>query len=67
MPAYDYQCQRCGATFEIRMSMAAYAEGARPACPRCDSNEVERAFTAVNVLTGARGGASGGCGSGSFS
>ena len=69
MPAYDYVCADCGERFEVRMSMAAYAEGAKPACEACGSTRVERAFTAVGVLTGGRsGGTSGGgasCGSAS--
>ncbi|HVM43205.1 MAG TPA: zinc ribbon domain-containing protein [Gemmatimonadales bacterium] len=72
MPAYDYVCEDCGARFEVRMSMAAYAGGARPACEACGSTRVARALTAVSVLTGGRGGSSGascgnpGCGSGRF-
>jgi len=57
MPAYDYICSDCGARFEVRMSMAAYAEGPRTVCEACGSSRVERAFTAVGVLTGGRGGA----------
>jgi putative FmdB family regulatory protein len=66
MPTYDYHCQSCGAEFEVRMSMTAYAEGPRPACPTCGATDVERAFTAVNVLTGGRGASPPGCGSGGF-
>jgi putative FmdB family regulatory protein len=55
VPAYDYRCQDCGTRFEVRMSMAAYAEGAKPRCDACGSPRVERAFTAVSVLTGSRG------------
>ncbi len=70
MPAYDYVCQDCGARFEVRMSMSAYSEGAKVPCEKCGSTSVVRAFTTVNVLTGARsgGGSSGGsCGTGGFS
>jgi len=69
MPAYDYVCEQCGRQFEIRMSMTAYSEGAKPECPECGSVKTERAFTTVNVLTGGRGGsnAGGGCGHGGFS
>lgn len=56
MPAYDYVCQDCGERFEVRMSMAAYAAGAKTTCETCGSSRVERAFTAVSVLTGSRGG-----------
>lgn len=72
MPAYDYTCERCGHGFEVRMSMAAYAEGVKPECPACGSPKTERAFTTVNVLTAGRGGSSSGsgnssCGHGGFS
>ncbi len=56
MPAYDYVCSDCGTRFEVRMSMAAYSEGAKPTCEACGSTRVERTFTAVGVLTGGRGG-----------
>ncbi len=70
MPAYDFVCQECGARFEVRMSIAAYSEGAKTVCEKCGSKRVERAFTTVNVLVGGRtGGASSGssCGTGGFS
>ena len=71
MPAYDYTCRQCGERFEVRMSIAAYSEGAKPACEACGSADVERTFTTVNVLTGGRGsGAStsgAGCGHSGFS
>ncbi len=70
MPAYDYVCQDCGEHFEVRMSMAAYSEGAKPPCEKCGSTKVSRAFTAVNVLTTARGGggsSAASCGTGGFS
>jgi putative FmdB family regulatory protein len=70
VPAYDYVCEECGATFEVRMSMSAYSEGAKPPCESCGSTRVARAFTSVNVLTGGRGGGTSSgasCGSGGFS
>ncbi len=56
MPAYDYVCRDCGARLEVRMSMAAYSHSSTPDCEQCGSSRVERAFTAVGVLTGSRGG-----------
>lgn len=70
MPAYDYVCQQCGAKFEVRMSISAYSSGEKPPCEVCGSTTVERAFTAVNVLTSGRGGGSvsaASCGHGGFS
>jgi putative FmdB family regulatory protein len=51
MPAYEYVCQDCGKPFERRATMAEYAKGLRPTCPRCGSQKAIRAFTSVNVLT----------------
>jgi putative FmdB family regulatory protein len=56
VPAYDYVCQDCGERFEVRMSISAYSAGAAATCEACGSASVARAFTAVNVLTGGRGG-----------
>jgi putative FmdB family regulatory protein len=72
MPSYDFTCQECGTTYEVRLSMSAYSDGEGRTCQSCGSSKVERAFTAVNVITGSgsRGGASSslptGCGSGGF-
>lgn len=70
MPTYDYTCQECGVRFEVRMSITAYSEGAKPNCEKCGSEKVERAFTSVNVLTPGRSSNSGssgsGCGPGKF-
>jgi putative FmdB family regulatory protein len=71
VPAYDYTCRQCGERFEVRMSIAAYSEGAQPACETCGSTDVVRTFTTVNVLTAGRGasapGAGTGCGHTGFS
>lgn len=67
MPAYDYVCQDCGATFEVRASMAAYAEGLSPRCKQCGSEHVARSFSAVSVLTGSGGtGSAPACGPSGF-
>ena len=54
MPTYDYACQACEARFEVRMSITAYSEGAKPVCEKCGSGDVTRAFTSVNVITSGR-------------
>ncbi len=69
MPAYDYRCQDCGTSFEVRMSISAYSTGEQPPCRDCGSQHVARTFGAVNVLTGSRssGGSLGSsCGPGAF-
>ena len=72
MPNYDFACQECGATFEVRLSMSAYSSGEGRVCTECGSTKVERTFTAVNVIAGgsSSGGGSwsggGGCGPSGF-
>ena len=50
MPSYDFVCQDCGASFEVRLSMSAYSDGEGRECPECGSENVDRAFSAVNVI-----------------
>jgi putative FmdB family regulatory protein len=69
MPSYDFVCQECGKSFEVRLSISAYSAGEGRACPECGSRKVERAFTAVNVIAGSHSssgsGSGGGCCGGS--
>ena len=71
MPSYDFVCQECGASFEVRLSMSAYADGEGRVCTKCGSTKVERAYTTVNVIAGGSSGSGGGwsggsCGSSGF-
>lgn len=61
MPSYDFRCHVCGAAFETRLSMSAYERGEGRTCPECGSDDVERAFTAVNVIARGKGGNTGAC------
>ena len=56
VPTYDYVCQDCGETFEIRASISEYSKGVKPRCTRCGSERAVRAFGSVTVLTASRGG-----------
>ena len=44
MPSYEYQCQKCGHSFEQTRSVA--ERDARIHCPRCESLRVERKLSA---------------------
>jgi putative FmdB family regulatory protein len=69
MPAYDYQCEDCGAPFTLRMSISAYKAGIHATCPNCGSSQTARRIGAVSYLGGrGSGGADGsaGCGSRGF-
>lgn len=41
MPIYEYRCTACDERFEELVP----ANGERPSCSRCGSNEVERLFS----------------------
>ena len=40
MPLYEYQCQRCGTTFEELVSLAERDNGRE--CPKCHSKRARR-------------------------
>lgn len=52
MPWYDYRCDACEETFEVRRSMSESGEDETPACPECGSRETRRLFG--NVFAGSR-------------
>jgi putative FmdB family regulatory protein len=52
MPTYDYICQQCFETFDIQISIAEYAKGVSPKCPKCGALDTLRAFSPVHVVTG---------------
>ncbi len=63
---YEYKCDRCGAVFEVRATLAEKERGLRVECPTCGSQKATQVFTTVNVLIrSGRGGATPpGCGVG---
>ena len=53
MPTYDYRCQKCGAKFELRRSIAARDDAAP--CPSCKSKSTARnTINRLNILSGVR-------------
>lgn len=52
MPWYDYRCDGCDETFEVRRSMSESTEGEPPECPCCGSMETRRLFGTVYAGTG---------------
>ena len=47
MPIFEYQCQECGARFEILMR-----DGVTPVCPQCRSAKVDKQLSAFAVGAG---------------
>ncbi len=46
MPIYDYQCDLCERTFEVRASFKEKEAGLKPACPSCQSTDTHQLLTA---------------------
>jgi putative FmdB family regulatory protein len=59
MPIYDYQCDRCDTTFEVRASFKEKEAGLKPVCPTCQNAETHQLLTVgMFVRGGGNGGAS---------
>ncbi len=50
MPTYDYQCQECPHTFEVRATISQKTAGLKPECPECHSQDTRQAFRSVNFI-----------------
>ena len=48
MPLYEYVCQKCSHPFEELVS----STSARPPCPACTSQRVERVLSVVSIGRG---------------
>ena len=57
MPLYDYQCQHCQITFEVRASFNEKEAGLQPECPQCHCQETHQVLTARLLLHFGGGGA----------
>jgi putative FmdB family regulatory protein len=56
MPTYDYQCQECGHTFEVRATISQKAAGLKPECPECHSTATQQAFRSMMFIRSGDGG-----------
>lgn len=50
MPIYEYQCEGCGHTFSVKMSMAEH-EQRTIACPACKGNKVLQHYSTFYAKT----------------
>jgi putative FmdB family regulatory protein len=61
MPIYEYQCKKCGEHFE--KFIRGFAQQNDLICPRCGSDEVEKAVSLFGLSGSSQTGSSGGsCG-----
>ena len=57
MPIYEFKCLSCGLVFEL-LKLKKETEGVKMKCPKCNSPEVERVLSTVNVVKSSSGKAS---------
>lgn len=52
MPVYEFECLKCGETFEEAVSLSEYEKKqGRFRCPKCKSRKVEQAVSHIMVET----------------
>lgn len=51
MPTYEYRCAKCGTEFERTMLLSEHEKGEKPACPKCQSRDVEQLVAAFQAVT----------------
>jgi putative FmdB family regulatory protein len=51
MPTYDYRCRDCKKDFSVVLTISEYEKASTPTCPHCNSNNVIRIYTNINVQT----------------
>lgn len=56
MPFYDYRCEECESTFEVKRSMAEEDARPGPECSCCGSGDTRRVFGSFFAASGGNGG-----------
>jgi putative FmdB family regulatory protein len=59
MPLYDYQCQKCRATFEVRATFKEKEQGLKPKCPECQSRKTRPVLSSGLFVSHSSDGCSG--------
>jgi putative FmdB family regulatory protein len=54
MPLYDYQCKKCGETFEVNATIKEKVAGLKLVCPKCGGHEARQLITAAVTLHGGK-------------
>ncbi len=50
MPTYDYQCQDCGHTFEVRATISQKTAGLKPECPACHAAATQQLISSPMLV-----------------
>ena len=51
MPSFEYVCKDCGKEFLIFLSLKEYEAKPKILCPHCNSDHVDRKFSAFSAKT----------------
>ena len=51
MPFYEFECTQCKEKFEVFATLAQKEKGLAPRCPNCDSEEVQRVFEMLALIS----------------
>lgn len=52
MPIYEYHCELCGESFDVRASFSEKEQGLQPVCPKCASQKTRQVISGVMVVRG---------------
>jgi len=55
MPTYEYCCRQCGQQFTKMMTLSQHGRRSKPACPKCDSRQVEQRPASFQAVTSKKG------------
>ena len=50
MPTYEFECEKCGKSFSVILSLADY-EKKKYKCPKCGSKQVKQQITSFQAVT----------------
>lgn len=56
MPFYEFQCDECQTTYDVRASIKEKEAGLHPECPQCHSTHSHQVMSAGLVIRGSDGG-----------
>lgn len=45
MPTYEFMCEKCGGTFDVRATIQEKDEGLQPECPACGNSETRQVIS----------------------
>jgi putative FmdB family regulatory protein len=51
MPDYEYQCNDCGKTFTLHLTIAEHDKSAPPTCQYCSGTNVTQLLPRTTVIT----------------